>query len=74
MDDEDADETHVDDLDPKVISVYQGVGKLLTRYKSGKLPKALKIAPNLVNWEQIIGITNPPRWAGIVSVGLRPRH
>jgi essential nuclear protein 1 len=57
MEDEDAE---VDELDPKVISVYQGVGKLLTRYKSGKLPKALKIAPNLTNWEQIIGITNPP--------------
>ncbi len=57
MEDDDAE---VDELDPKVISVYQGVGKLLTRYKSGKLPKALKIAPNLTNWEQIIGITNPP--------------
>ena len=56
----DEEEPEVDELDPKVISVYQGVGKLLTRYKSGKLPKALKIAPNLTNWEQIIGITNPP--------------
>jgi essential nuclear protein 1 len=59
MDDEE-DDGFVDELDPKVINVYQGVGKLLGRYKSGKLPKALKIAPNLKNWEQIIGITNPP--------------
>ncbi len=56
----DEDDTRVEDLDPKVLEVYLSVGKLLTRYKSGKLPKALKIAPSLTNWEQIIGITNPP--------------
>jgi len=59
----DGEEAEVEELDPKVLSVYLGVGKLLTRYKSGKLPKALKIAPNLTNWEQIIGITNPPAWS-----------
>jgi essential nuclear protein 1 len=26
-------------LDPKVLQVYQGVGKLLTRYTTGKVPK-----------------------------------
>ena len=26
-------------LDPKVVEVYQGVGKVMSRYKSGKLPK-----------------------------------
>ena len=30
-------------LDPKVQEVYQGVGKVLKRYKSGKLPKAFKM-------------------------------
>jgi hypothetical protein len=38
-------------LPPKVIEVYTAVGKLLQHYTSGKLPKALKMLPNLKNWE-----------------------
>ena len=33
------------ELPPKVIEVYQGVGRLLSTYRSGKLPKALSRAP-----------------------------
>ena len=51
------------DLDPQVVEVYQGVGKLLTRYKSGKLPKALKVVPSLSNWQQILAITEPENWS-----------
>ena len=40
-------------LDPKVVEVYQGVGVLLSRYTTGKLPKAFKIIPNLRNWEEV---------------------
>lgn len=32
--------------------VYTGVGKVLSRYTTGKLPKAFKIIPNLSNWEE----------------------
>ncbi len=38
-------------LSPKVVEVYTAVGKLLQHYKSGKLPKALKMLPHLKNWE-----------------------
>jgi essential nuclear protein 1 len=38
-------------IPPKVIHVYSSVGKLLQHYKSGKLPKALKMLPHLKNWE-----------------------
>jgi essential nuclear protein 1 len=41
------------------VEVYQGVGVLLSRYTTGKLPKAFKIIPNLRNWEEVR--TAPPR-------------
>ncbi|GJJ76793.1 essential nuclear protein 1 [Entomortierella parvispora] len=49
-------------LSPKVVEVYSKVGLLLSRYKSGKLPKAFKIIPSLQNWEEILYITAPENW------------
>lgn len=49
-------------LDPKVIEVYRGVGKVLTRYTAGKVPKAFKVIPNLRNWEEILFLTDPEMW------------
>ncbi|EIE88492.1 hypothetical protein G6F46_007701 [Rhizopus delemar] len=49
-------------MNPKVVEVYTKVGQLLSRYKSGKLPKAFKIIPSLANWEEILYITQPETW------------
>jgi essential nuclear protein 1 len=49
-------------LNPKVIEVYSKVGTLLSRYKSGQVPKAFKIIPTLANWEEILYITQPENW------------
>lgn len=49
-------------LDPRVIEVYRGVGKVLSKYRSGKLPKAFKIIPSLANWEQVLYLTEPESW------------
>ncbi|KAG7283284.1 hypothetical protein CRUP_005026 [Coryphaenoides rupestris] len=49
-------------LDPRVVEVYKGVNKVLSRYRSGKLPKAFKIIPALSNWEQILYLTEPETW------------
>ncbi|CAM6088566.1 unnamed protein product [Calypogeia fissa] len=49
-------------LDAKVTEVYTGVGKLLSRYRAGKLPKAFKIVPSLCNWEEILALTEPHKW------------
>ncbi|KAI5784562.1 Bystin-domain-containing protein [Geopyxis carbonaria] len=49
-------------LPPKVVEVYAKVGILLSRWKSGKLPKAFKIIPSLRNWEEILFITRPDKW------------
>lgn len=57
------DEDPVPSLPPKVIEVYTKVGLLLSRYKSGKLPKAFKIIPSLKNWEEILFLTRPDTWS-----------
>ena len=41
------------ELDDRVIQVYKGVGKILAKYRSGKLPKAFKILPALRSWEEV---------------------
>eukprot|EP00057_Strongylocentrotus_purpuratus_P000379 XP_001175650.2 PREDICTED: bystin [Strongylocentrotus purpuratus] len=43
------------ELDDRVVQVYKGVGQILSRYRSGKLPKAFKILPALKSWEQPSG-------------------
>ncbi|PLW17540.1 hypothetical protein PCANC_06821 [Puccinia coronata f. sp. avenae] len=53
---------HPDSLNPKIVEVYTKVGQLLSRYKSGPLPKAFKILPSLRNWFQILEITSPHSW------------
>ncbi|CAN0186049.1 unnamed protein product [Lampetra planeri] len=50
-------------LDPRVLEVYKGVREILTKYRSGKLPKAFKIIPALSNWEQILYVTEPESWS-----------
>jgi essential nuclear protein 1 len=50
-------------LPEKVIAVYVRVGELLSRYRSGKLPKAFKIIPTLSNWEDVLYVTQPETWS-----------
>ncbi|KAG9247170.1 Bystin-domain-containing protein [Calycina marina] len=50
------------EIPPKVVEVYMKVGLILSRYKSGKLPKPFKILPTVPHWENIIQITRPDKW------------
>ncbi|KAL7461985.1 hypothetical protein ACHAXS_002389 [Conticribra weissflogii] len=50
------------DLPAKVVQVYTDIGKLLTHYTSGKLPKAFKVIPSLHNWEEVLYLTRPDLW------------
>jgi len=50
------------DLPPKVVQVYTDIGKILSRYTSGKLPKAFKVIPSLSNWEEVLYLTRPDQW------------
>lgn len=49
-------------LEEKVVSVFKGVGKILSKYRSGRLPKAFKVIPSLSNWEEILYLTDPDKW------------
>lgn len=57
------DSVHLQDLDPRVKAMYEGVKDVLAKYRSGKIPKAFKIVPKLRNWEQILYITEPSNWS-----------
>ncbi|KAI1845755.1 hypothetical protein JX266_008120 [Neoarthrinium moseri] len=50
------------ELPPKVVEVYTKIGLILSRYKSGKLPKPFKILPTIPHWEDIIQLTKPEDW------------
>lgn len=75
------DEYIEEELPPKVIEVYEKVGMILSRWKSGPLPKPIKILPSIPNWERILEITKPelvkvqisqlgkPTYANDVTIG-----
>lgn len=45
---------------------------ILSRYKSGPLPKPFKILPSVPNWQTLLDITQPERWtANAVYAGTR---
>eukprot|EP00268_Persea_americana_P023263 TRINITY_DN2290_c0_g2_i5.p1 TRINITY_DN2290_c0_g2~~TRINITY_DN2290_c0_g2_i5.p1 ORF type:complete len:504 (+),score=90.82 TRINITY_DN2290_c0_g2_i5:72-1514(+) len=49
-------------LNSAIIDIYKGVGKLLCRYTTGKLPKAFKRVPSLEVWEDVLYLTEPEKW------------
>jgi len=60
-------------FDAKIESLFKGVGDLLKRYRSGKLPKAFKAIPSLgEKWEEALFLTSPEEWsAAAVYQGTR---
>mmetsp|Transcript_5460 Transcript_5460/g.16277 ORF Transcript_5460/g.16277 Transcript_5460/m.16277 type:complete len:457 (-) Transcript_5460:243-1613(-) len=65
-------EKPVDPTAKKVTEVYTGVGEIMKRYTSGKIPKAFKIIPSCDNWEELLWLTNPFDWSpGAVYVATR---
>lgn len=38
------------------------IGQILSRYKSGPLPKPFKILPTIPHWEDILEVTRPDKW------------
>ncbi|EYC20360.1 hypothetical protein Y032_0022g587 [Ancylostoma ceylanicum] len=59
----DPNEFNIRDLDPEVVEMYKEIGKVLSKYRSGKIPKAFKVIPKMVNWEQILYLTDPDSWS-----------
>ncbi|XP_014249188.1 bystin [Cimex lectularius] len=54
---------NLQDVDPRVKAMYEGVRDVLKKYRAGKVPKAFKIIPKLRNWEQLLFITEPESWS-----------
>ena len=50
-------------LDHRVTQLYRGVKEVMSKYRSGKIPKAFKVIPSLVNWEQVLDLTSPDNWS-----------
>jgi essential nuclear protein 1 len=57
-------EEQAPEIPPRVLEVYTKIGHLLSRYKSGKLPKAFKIIPTLPPGMQqvVLELTQPQDW------------
>lgn len=59
----DAGTLKIEDIDPRVKEMYEGVRDVMKKYRSGKVPKAFKVIPKLRNWEQILYVTEPHNWS-----------
>lgn len=44
---------------PEVRRVYGEIGRIFSTYRSGKVPKAFKVIPNLEKWKEVLMITRP---------------
>lgn len=50
-------------IHPQIVQTYKLIGKLLQKYKYGKLPKAFIVLPSLSMWEEALYLTNPDQWS-----------
>ncbi|KAL5730259.1 hypothetical protein ACHQM5_003104 [Ranunculus cassubicifolius] len=50
-------------MDNAIIELYKGVGKLLSKYTNGKVPKAFKHIPSVELWEDVLYLTEPEKWS-----------
>ena len=50
------------EIPAKVADVFTKIGQILSRYKSGPLPKPFKVLPTLPDWPTLLEITQPDSW------------
>lgn len=46
----------------KVVKTFTQIAQILSRYKSGPLPKPFKVLPSLPQWVDLLDITAPETW------------
>ena len=63
----DAESLQRKEMDPQVVEMYQGVGAILKKYRSGKVPKAFKVIAQFRNWEDLILLTEPQHWSAAAT-------
>lgn len=59
----DVEEEEQKEINPKVQAAYQKMSLVMKTFRSGKLPKAFKIIPQVANWEQLLDLTSPATWS-----------
>lgn len=50
------------EIPEKVVEVYSKCGMILSHYRSGPLPKPIKMLPTIPSWENILELTKPEEW------------
>jgi essential nuclear protein 1 len=50
------------DLPAEVVEHYTRIGKFLSCYTVGKIPKGFKVLPTRKQWEELLYYTNPVEW------------
>jgi len=50
-------------LKPKLLKILERTSLFLKVYKSGKIPKIIKLLPSLKNFEEILWLTRPDIWS-----------
>jgi essential nuclear protein 1 len=50
------------DLPPEIIDLYTRIGKFLSVYTTGRVPKGFKLLPSRKHWEELLYYTNPVEW------------
>ncbi|KAI3915142.1 hypothetical protein MKW98_011487 [Papaver atlanticum] len=50
-------------MDNRLVDIYKGIGEYLSRYTSGKLPKAFLSLPSKPYWEDALYLTEPKKWS-----------
>ncbi|CAH2034757.1 unnamed protein product [Thlaspi arvense] len=50
-------------MDPKITNLYKGVGKILSEYTVGKMPKAFVLITKMERWEDVLYLTEPEKWS-----------
>ena len=50
------------EIPARVAETFTRVGQLLSRYKSGPLPKPFKVLPTLPQWPDLLSMTRPDQW------------
>ncbi|EYU38207.1 hypothetical protein ABFS82_13G060000 [Erythranthe guttata] len=56
-------ETKTTPKSDEYIELYKGVGKMLSKYTSGKIPKLLRHIASMECWEEVLNLTEPENWS-----------
>jgi essential nuclear protein 1 len=52
----------MDGVTDEILAHYTRIGKFLSTYTTGKIPKGFKVLPTRKQWEELLYYTNPVEW------------